>query len=276
MEPPSNFTILLGTVVTLAVALISLKREALTKGGTVAAILLGILVFSFGGWQWFALLIVFFVSSSLLTKYKVKKKEPITKEFAKGGMRDFWQVLANCLVAVFFSVLFYFYPQSIFFMGFLGVIATVNADTWATELGILSKRQPYLITAFKKVDVGTSGAVSPRGLLSAFAGAALIGLSAVFLQGFMNTQLHSPALVFAITALSGFVGSLSDSLFGATIQGMYYCKKCRKETERTVHKCGEKTDYRRGFIWMDNDVINLLSSIVGSGIAVGLYLLLGA
>ena len=79
----TGFTLLLATVVTLAIALFAFRRNALTRGGTLAALILGIIIFSFSSFVWFALLVTFFATSSLLTRYKAKRKEPIVKEFAK-------------------------------------------------------------------------------------------------------------------------------------------------------------------------------------------------
>jgi uncharacterized protein (TIGR00297 family) len=266
--------LLLGVIVTLAAAVLAMRREALSKGGTIAAILFGFIAFFFGGWVWLLLLVVFFVSSSFLTKFKEKTKKEIAREFAKAGARDFWQVTANGTLAAFFAALNFIQPSPLFFAAFLGVIATVTADTWATELGILWKKQPRMITGGKKVPVGTSGAVSLHGSASAFAGSLLIAATAFVLLYLTNSVPHK-TILFAIAAFAGFVGSMADSFFGATIQGIYYCKKCRKETERRIHKCGSQTVFKRGFAWLDNDVINLLASMVGAVVAVALYALLG-
>jgi uncharacterized membrane protein len=65
---------------------------------------------------------------------------------------------------------------------------------------------------------------------------------------------------------------LFDSLLGATIQAIYYCPLCHKETERhPLHTCGTSTSQRRGWYWLNNDLVNFLASVVGAGSALGVW-----
>jgi uncharacterized protein (TIGR00297 family) len=75
-----------------------------------------------------------------------------------------------------------------------------------------------------------------------------------------------------IGLLSGLAGSLADSLMGATIQAMYYCPTCKKETERRVHSCGTPTLPLRGIPWFDNDVVNFIATLFGALVGMGLHL----
>ncbi len=266
------FELLLGTVFSLALALVAFKGGALSISGTVAAVFLGAVVYWCGGWVWFGLLAVFFLSASWFTRYREKEKEVVSKEFAKAGPRDVFQVLANGALASLVAVVNYFQPANELFVLFAGIIASVNADTWATELGILSKSKPRLLMGWRIVEVGTSGAVSGIGTGYAFAGALFIGAWASGLL-FVDKGLEAGVLTGMVgaVAVGGLVGSLADSLLGATVQTMYWCPKCRKETERTIHKCGSATRHARGFKWFDNDVVNLASSLVGGLVSAALF-----
>ncbi|MEK7785253.1 MAG: DUF92 domain-containing protein, partial [Chloroflexota bacterium] len=154
-----------------------------------------------------------------------------------------------------------------------------NADTWATELGVLSKTPPRLITSGQTVEVGTSGGVSAWGTFAALVGSFLISLVA-FIAIHLDPNLHasrlisnSPALLFIIT-LSGLLASLFDSLLGATVQAIYYCDRCGKETERhPAHRCGAPTRPLRGWKWppLGNDWVNFLATAAGALIAAGLF-----
>ncbi len=284
----SQTTALVGLILNLAIAIYAFKREWLDAGGTVAALTLGVIVFSFGGWTWLVLLLFFFASSNILGKQWEKQKKIPRLEFAKEGVRDFWQVFANGGLAALLAVLYNVYQSPAIFAAFLGVIATITADTWATEIGVLEKK-PRLVTTFKSVRRGTSGAVSKLGLATTFAAGVLIALLIYALDyagaavggalgAGVSAAFGAPVRQFVggfgLVVLTGFVavvGGLADSFFGATIQGVYYCAKCRKETEKRLHRCGCKTKLKRGFGIIDNDAVNLLSSAVGAAVAFALY-----
>lgn len=87
----------------------------------------------------------------------------------------------------------------------------------------------------------------------------------------VHTRGYIPTIfILASSILGGLAGSTFDSLLGATVQGIYYCFLCQKETEASVHRCGQPAQHLRGWRWLNNDVVNFASSIVGSLIA-GLF-----
>ncbi|MGB9639716.1 MAG: DUF92 domain-containing protein [Anaerolineales bacterium] len=225
--------------------------NALSISGAWAAFVLGALVFGIGGWSWSAVLITFFITSSLLSHLFKKQKQQIEAQIEKGSRRDWAQVLANGGVAMFCVLLKGWFPHSpLPFLAASASLAAANADTWGTELGVLSSKPPRLITTAKIVDRGVSGGVSVLGLIAALAGSILIAT----IYWFFENNLY----YFLLVCLSGFVGSLIDSLLGASLQVVYFCPRCKKETEKhPLHSCNEKTTYRRGWKWLNNDVVNL-------------------
>lgn len=231
--------------------------------------IVGVCILGFGGWVWGVLLGVFFVSSSLLSHFKEEEKRVVAAEkFDKGHTRDWGQTMANGGLGAAVAVGSIVYPAPFWFPFFVGVMATVNADTWATELGTLSKRPPRLITTFRPVERGISGGISVLGTAVSLVGGVVIGLTAGVLDG--ETAVWLGLLMGAIGGLSG---SLFDSFLGATVQ-VIYRDPAGKETERRVDKQGRKTDYLRGWRWLSNDLVNALASVVGGGVAVGLWGLL--
>ena len=249
------------------------RKESLSASGVMGALIVGTLTFGLGGWAWGLLLIAFFVSSSFLSHYRQMDKEDLAEKFAKGRRRDLGQALANGGWGAALAVLYAFFPSQLFWAAFVGAMSTVNADTWATELGVLNPVPPRLITSGRRVPVGSSGGVSTLGTLATLAGGLFIGAAALALNWLAAWGQHLPLRrmdwwLIPMAMMSGLAGSFFDSLLGATAQAIYYCDACQKETERTVHRCGALTHQIRGWRWLDNDLVNLLSSIVGSLAAV--------
>ena len=272
-----NFII--GFIFACAIAAIAYQHGSLSTSGAVGAIITGTMIFSFGSLTWAALLITFFVTSSALSHYKELSKESIAEKFRKGNRRDIWQVLANGGWGAAIALVFAFHPHPILFSAFVGSIATVNADTWATELGVLSKKQPRLITNGSIVETGTSGAITPFGTFAAFCGSLLIGFIAfsfsLIEDNVFNKLPFVPSMyLILISTLSGLLGSLFDSFLGATVQAIYYCDFDHKETESSVHSCGHKTRLIRGWRWLDNDLVNFIASVFGSLTATWMYWML--
>ena len=261
--------ILLAFVITLAIVIVAFWRGSLSRSGVLGALFVGILIFGLGGWEWGILLGVFFVSSSLLSHFREEDKRIAAEKFDKGHKRDIGQVLANGGLGSVIAVLSYLVPWLGWFHVFIGIMATVTADTWATELGTLAKRPPRLITNGREVEVGSSGGVSPMGIAASAAGGAIVGL----LAGLLVPEL-SPLLGASMGTVGGLAGSVFDSLLGATVQQIYYCEHCQKETERKVHKCGHHTRPLRGWSWLNNDLVNFFASAIGGAVALSIWWLI--
>ncbi len=245
---------------------LALWRGALSHSGAVTAMIVGTLIFGLGGWQWGGMLGVFFVSSSLLSHFKEAEKQAAAEKFDKGHQRDMGQVAANGGLGSLIAVLSVIAPSAAWFPLFVGVMATVTADTWATELGTLSQKPPRLITNGRIVEVGTSGGVSWLGTAVSLAGGLFIGLiGGLTMNGFLGWGTA------VVGAVGGLAGSLFDSFLGATVQRIYYCDVCQKDTERRRHKCGQETRPLRGWPWLNNDLVNLLASFGGGVVSVALW-----
>jgi len=266
--------LLLGLALSLAISLVAYRQRMLSGHGVVGAVVTGTLTFGMGGWLWGWLLVVFFVSSSLLSRYRSADKAAVQARFAKGGRRDLGQVLANGGVGALLALIAGLTGAAWAFPAFLGTLAAVNADTWATELGVLSRQRPRLITTGQIVPAGTSGGVTVLGTTAALAGGLLIGLAAAAWAGGALALGKEPPADLARwpwwTAAGGLVGTFVDSVLGATVQRVYYCDRCHEETERPVHTCGATTRYQRGWGWLTNDIVNLLSALAGGLTVLGL------
>jgi uncharacterized protein (TIGR00297 family) len=255
----------IGFIIAALIGLLSYRVGVLNRSGAWAATLTGGLIFGLGGWPWAALLLVFFASSSGLSRAFRKSKSAVNEKFSKGSQRDAGQVLANGGLGALLAASTFFIPRADWlWIAYIGAMAAVNADTWATELGVLSRSEPRLITTGRRVERGTSGGISLTGYLAVLAGAALIGLVAAIFSPYLPFLL-----IIGISILGGLAGSTLDSLLGATWQAIYWCPQCRKETERhPQHACGTPTTRLRGFGWLNNDLVNFACSLAGAASAI--------
>lgn len=254
---------LAGLVAAAVIAVIAGRAGALTRSGCAAAVACGTLCV-IGGWSWALLLIVYFVGTSVLSHVASQRsRERTAGIFAKGEKRDGLQVLANGGVYSIAAALT-IAPSvpSWVVWGALGALSAAAADSWATELGTWLGGRPRSITSRTYVRQGESGGVTPIGFVGAIGGAGFVGISARCV-GFTS------GLALA-TVVCGCVGAIADSLLGATIQERRWCDACDEPTERTVHLCGSATRRAGGVAGLDNDVINLLSTV--SGFVAGLII----
>jgi len=260
----SNFVmqLLYGFLLAIIISYLAYRAHSLDKSGAVAAIIVGAIVFGLGGWQWAVLLLTFFVTSSALSRLFKNRKQGLDEKFSKGHERDAGQVFGNGGLATAFVLINYLYPESsIGWIGFAAALAAVNADTWATELGVLNPTPPRMITDLRKrVEKGTSGGISLFGTFASLMGSSLIAILAALITDHWS--------LFPLIAISGLAGSLSDSLLGATVQAMYYCPADKKETEKhPLHACGAETVHLRGWKWLNNDWVNFACGAFGAAVA---------
>ena len=237
------------------------RRGALTLNGALGAAVVGGIVFARGGAPAAGALLAFFGSSTALSRLGTTRKEHAPLAQAKGARRDVWQVLANGGAATLCIGLGGPRQGG---GGLVGALAVAAADTWATELGLLSTRQPRLITTLSPVAAGTSGGITPEGLAASVGGALVVGLTWVMLGGARRG--------LPVALLAGLGGSLMDSLLGATVQALYRCPRCGVLTESEVHRpCRQFPELVRGHPWITNDAVNALSTLTGAAIGGALW-----
>lgn len=235
--------------------------KSLSLSGSIMAFVTGCCIAIGFKWQGLFVLGLFFASSSIWSKFKKKQKEKLGDILEKGERRDYIQVLANGSIASMSALLFYVTNDEMWMLGFFVSIAAANSDTWASEIGVLSKGKPFYLLTLQRVERGTSGAVSLLGLLASLAGASIIAVSVAVLF-----PIPSFSYLFIII-LFGFLGSLVDTLLGATIQARYTCQSCGLLTEKSFH-CGERTVLTKGLSWCNNDMVNWLSILLVTLVAV--------
>ncbi|WP_462412221.1 DUF92 domain-containing protein [Neobacillus sp. Marseille-QA0830] len=239
--------------------------KLLDKSGAIASIVVGISILLGFGLSGLILLAVFFATSSYWSSYKKSAKHGLEEKLAKGSTRDWRQVAANGGAAGLFSIMYIFQQESIWLIGFATSIASANSDTWASEIGSLSKREPIFIKTLKPVERGTSGAVSLLGSIAAMAGSLLI---AVISFGLFEMNILVSLAIF----IFGYIGNVVDTLIGAFYQQTYQCRVCGMTTEKHTH-CSQPTVKIKGMPFVDNDMVNFLSNFLASLAAIGLFML---
>lgn len=113
------------------------------------------------------------------------------------------------------------------------------ADTFSSELGILSNSKPRLITSptFRVVPPGTNGGVTVTGLLAGVLGAFTIALSSAVLmpvcQGGGSSYDNIKSRVQWVLAMTvwGALGSILDSVVGGIFQASVVDKRTGKVVE---------------------------------------------
>ena len=247
--------VILGVILAFAIALTSSVARLLTFSGAVAAFFLAAVIFGVGGWKWTVPIFIFFFLSSLLSKVGQARKARFASVFEKSGTRDHGQVLANGGVAGFLALWQVVFPVADFYTLYLGAVAAVTSDTWATEIGLLTRGKTISIVSFRTVDQGMSGGVSWLGLSAGLFGACVIAGSAFFWVKDIR--------VLAFVVAAGFIASFIDSVLGATIQAEYECSVCGRSTERAEH-CGMPARLVKGYASFNNDSVNWLCAFAGA------------
>lgn len=266
---------IIGAVCAFVVAGAAYAKKSLTLSGCLAAVIMGTIYYGAGNLFWFGTLLLFFITSTLFSKFRKDRKQELEKSYAKTGNRDAGQVLANGGIGMFLVLGNWVLPHPAWMYAFIGVMATVTSDTWATEWGSLSRKPPRSVVTWRVLTPGTSGGVSLLGTLAAAIGGALIGVGAFFfswIAGIGGLNLLSWTCVGLV---GGLAGAFADSYLGATVQYMYRCTVCGREVEVSEH-CGHKTVRARGWSWMSNDLVNVLSSVIGGCLAIGLGIILAS
>ena len=257
--PQHNFEqFLIGLAFALIFAVGSFAFRFLSSSGSMGTFILASIIFGLGGWQWSVPILVFFVLSSILSKFGKERKKKYQLMFEKSDTRDAGQVAANGGIAGLTMLCWYFFPgYAGWYFIYLASLASVTADTWGTELGLLAKGSPRSLITLKEVETGTSGAVSIAGIAGGALGASFIALSGMFW-----TAGGVPRFPFIMIVISGVAGSFVDSTLGATVQASYRCGVCGKLTERTNH-CGYPALLIGGVRWVNNDAVNWACAMGG-------------
>ena len=278
------------TIIPVLVVTWGHTRKSLTTSGAFLALIVGFIL-CLANFSFFFSLLMFFISSSKATKFRGEVKRGFESDYKAGGERNWLQVLCNGGMALELSLLYLLdvgsadlpvdfrsdYRASWLTVAVLGALACCNGDTWASELGsVLTTSQPVLITSLREVPRGTNGGVTLLGLVSSALGGLVVGLAhylGILLTSLQSDLTRAPSQLWVIFlgGLGGLLGSVVDSLLGATLQ---FSGRDRK-TGKIVEVYAEGVEPISGTMILDNHSVNLLSSIITAVILPRLALSLG-
>lgn len=261
MYTPAITHYVVPVILTPIIVIFALKKRALTIPGVLTALGIDLVISASFGNVGFILLLLFFVGGVVSDKVKHRYKSRADDEELKSGARDHMQVLVNGLVPTLAAFLYMVSENYVFVIAFIAALSEALADTVASGIGALSKKT-FDLFRWKSCEGGLSGGMSVLGTASSLLGAALIP-SVALLMGVCDVW----GMLIAICA--AFFGAIFDSFLGSVFQVKYRCTLCGKVTEKHDH-CGEKTSYLSGLSLIDNDVVNLLSTLFAAGLSITL------
>ncbi|MBR5093487.1 MAG: DUF92 domain-containing protein [Oscillospiraceae bacterium] len=188
---------------------------------------------------------IFFVS---VYKYKVLRRPK------RGRGRGLLQILINGGLGTLFMLYYGLSGERGALLVSVAAIGGCFVDSLSSDLGVLSRRAPYDPFRRRSVPAGVSGGMSPLG-----SGAALLASAAIALGSALALELR-PATALWLGGLV-FLQSLADSLLGSLLQIKYRCSVCGTLTDHGQH-CDAPALRESGCAWIDNNMVNLLSSIL--------------
>jgi len=196
------------------VSLLALYAKVADESGLMSATIVGTTLILFTDIRFFAVILLFYVLGSVVTKYKysVKLERGIAEQ--AGGARGYANVFGNSIAPLFFAINYGVFGGDFFAAAFTAAVASALGDTMASEVG-KAEENVYLITNLNKVEPGTSGGVSLKGELAALTGCILTALFA-FSLGIAGAGMLFPVV------FSSFAGVHVDSLLGATLEKKGY------------------------------------------------------
>jgi uncharacterized protein (TIGR00297 family) len=233
--------LLVGAGVNAALAALAYAIRGVDRSGAVTGWVLGTLIWGALGWPGWMLLFAFFVIGTGCTKLGYRRKAAAKLAQEKGGRRSAQHAIANGGVAAVCAVFAATTPHPVLFgLALAGALATAAGDTAGSEIGQLWGRRTFLVTTLRPVPRGTQGAVSLEGTLAGIAASTLVAVLGAW------GGLY-PWLGAVVVVVAAFLGSLLESVVGATIE-------------------------RAGLL--DNEATNFLNTLIGATIAVTLVTVL--
>lgn len=242
----------------LVILILAYYARAITLRAFPAAAFLGVLIFIFSGWLSFIALIFFFLLGSIVSHIGKDRKADACALHEHQGARSVAQVAANGLPALIFSAAYYFTGRESFLLAVFVCLAAAAADTFSSEIGMLSKKQPVSILTLKPMQRGISGGITLLGVSGGVLGAFIISFFSI---------PHFGAKGASVVTIAGVVSSIADSVLGAGFQAKYQIQNEEKgeplqQFTEQKYLDNKPLKLAHGLRRVNNDVVNLVSVLV--------------
>lgn len=252
-------------VLAALVAFITIKKKAFTVPAALSACVMLIVAAICSGWSGIVIVLAAYFTIFAVDMIVGERSEKITGSVnQRTGARGIVQVIANALAATIAAVMSAILKKPELMMVYAAALTECLADSLASDVGVLSKKDPVDICRMKRIKRGLSGGVSLLGTLSALAGCVWMFLISLIFFGF------SVKLAVAVILIP-MLGIGIDSVLGSLVQAKYECTVCGKSTEKTLH-CGKKTNHVGGLKLINNDAVNIISNFL-TAILAAVYIL---
>ncbi|MGQ9707151.1 MAG: DUF92 domain-containing protein [bacterium] len=222
--------------VNLTLGTLAYWRKLVSVSGYIVGLIIGIVIFAYGGVGAYVILCTFFALGLWFSRIGYDEKVALGTHQRSFGRRGGRNALANCVVGFIASLAIglgvRINPSSIIFAS---AFATALADTTSNELGQIYGKHPFIPTTFKRVAVGTEGAISIEGTLLGIA-------SAIIIAG--------EAFIFKMIDWQGFVSVVIGATVGNYIESVISSTPVRK---------------------IGGDLLNLTNTIMGAILALLIY-----
>ena len=209
--------IVISGILSVALSIIAYKLRMLTFTGALASLVVGYTVGVFGSVYWLILLVIFTAAGLVATKMDFSNKSSYGLQEGDHGERSHLNVLGVGLPACIFAFLYLlngqFHDDYSFALtvAFITTLTVAAADTVGSEIGIRDGKV-WLITTFERVKRGTNGGISVTGTVSSLIASVFTGLIGWLLI------FDGISIYILVPMVMGLVGSLLDSVFGATLE----------------------------------------------------------
>lgn len=251
--------LLMSLAIAILIFTIVFFAKAITYAGSLFSMVI-VFSFSYFGGIWgltFLLLTYFTIFFVAILKKRNGKRESISRP------RGFLQILINGGLGTLFIILFGISKKPEFMIISVVAIGGCFVDSLSSDIGVLSSKAPIDIIKFKPIDNGLSGGVSVLGTTSAFVASLLI---AIYTKCFFETPISTSIFICALV----FFQTVLDSILGSVFQAKYKCTACGKITE-THCCCDMKTEHYSGIMFVNNNMVNILTSLIVVAIAIAIF-----